>query len=181
MELTDPGVLVGPDGAVEVETALFSMLAGVPGSAVITIGVIVLIGVFFVTSADSGSLVMSMLATGGQAEPRRWVRVFFTLATALIALTLLFAGGLQALQTAAIAIALPFSLVMLAICWATVLAFRRELRAYDKAERAQLRDQIGAYYGLEVEEPTQRGVFGRIRRSRREQDGDRPQGVNSST
>lgn len=193
-ELSDPGALVGPDGGVEVQTALFSMLASVPGSAVVTVGVIVLIGVFFVTSADSGSLVMSMLATGGDAEPRRWVRVFFTLATALIALTLLFAGGLQALQTAAIAIALPFSLVMLAICWATVIAFRRELRAYDKAERAQLRDQIGAYYGLEVEEPTQRGVFGRrMRRSRRERDlavtapgaggsdGEPPQGVDSST
>lgn len=168
MELTDPGAVTGPGGAVEVETALFTMLAAVPGSSVITVGVIILIGVFFVTSADSGSLVMSMLATGGESEPRRWVRVFFTLATALIALTLLFAGGLQALQTAAIAIALPFSLVMLAICWATVLAFRREIRAYDKAEHEQLRDRIGAYYGLEVEEPTERGVFGRVRRLRRD-------------
>ncbi|MFB7891800.1 BCCT family transporter [Microbacterium sp. NPDC056044] len=167
LELTGQADLTGADGAVQVETALFSMLAEVPGSAIVTVGVIILIGIFFVTSADSGSLVMSMLATGGQAEPKRWVRVFFTLATALIALTLLFAGGLQALQTAAISIALPFSLVMIAICWATVIAFRREIRAYDKAERAQFRDQIGRYYGLEVEEPTQRGVFGRWRPRRR--------------
>ena len=52
------------------------------------------------------------------------------------------------------------SAVLLAICWATVVAFRRELRAYDKAERAQLRDSIGEHYGLEVEEPNQRGIFG---------------------
>jgi len=50
--------------------------------------------------------------------------------------------------------------VLLAICWATVVAFRREMKAYDKAERAQLRDSIGEHYGLEVEEPNQRGIFG---------------------
>lgn len=158
VELSGDMTFVGADGSVDVETALFTMLAGVPASAVVMVGFIILIGVFFVTSADSGSLVMSMLATGGESEPKRWVRVFFTLATAVIALALLFAGGLQALQTAAISIALPFSVVMIAICWATVVAFRRELRAYDRAERAQFRDQIGQYYGLEVEEPNERGV-----------------------
>jgi choline/glycine/proline betaine transport protein len=158
MELTGEAQLIGADGTVDVESALFTMLAHVPGSLVVVIGVIVLIGIFFVTSADSGALVMSMIATGGQEEPRRWVRVFFTLASSLIALALLFAGGLQALQTAAISIALPFSLVMLAICWATVVAFRRELKAYDRVRRAQFRDQIGEYYGLEVEEPNSRGL-----------------------
>ena len=161
MELTGRAQLIGADGEVNVQTALFSMLAEIPGSALATVGVVLIIGIFFVTSADSGALVMSMLATGGSEHPKRWVRVFFTLATALIALALLFAGGLEALQTAAIAIALPFSIVMLAICWATVLAFRRELRAYDRAERAQLRDQIGEYYGLEVEEPARRGILRR--------------------
>lgn len=165
LELTGQAQLTEPDGSVNVEAALFGMIAEVPGSAILTVGILVLIGVFFVTSADSGSLVMSMLATGGAANPRRWVRVFFTLASAFIALVLLFAGGLSALQTAAISIALPFSLVMLAMCWATILAFRRELRAYDRAERAQFRDHIGDYYGLEVEEPVQRGLFTRRRRS----------------
>jgi choline/glycine/proline betaine transport protein len=55
------------------------------------------------------------------------------------------------LQTAAILIALPFSVVMLLMCWATFLAFQRENRAYERAQRAQLMDQIGVYYGLEVE------------------------------
>lgn len=158
MELTGEAQLIGPDGTVDVESALFAMLANVPGSTIAIVGVIILIGIFFVTSADSGALVMSMIATGGQEQPRRWVRIFFTLASALIALALLFAGGLSALQTAAISIALPFSLVMLAICWATVVAFRRELRAYDRARRAQFRDQIGEHYGLEVEEPNERGL-----------------------
>lgn len=159
-ELTGTASLVGADGSVNVSTALFQMLQGVPGAVFLSIGFLVLIGIFFVTSADSGALVMGMIATGGEEEPKRWVRVFFTLATSLIAFALLLAGGLTALQAAAISIALPFSLVLLAICWATVVAFRRELRAYDKAERAQLRDSIGEHYGLEVEEPNQRGIFG---------------------
>ncbi|MFJ4159289.1 BCCT family transporter [Microbacterium testaceum] len=159
-ELTGTVQLVGADGAVNVSTALFQMLRSVPGSVVVSVGFLILIGIFFVTSADSGALVMGMIATGGEEEPKRWVRVFFTLATSLIAFALLLAGGLQALQTAAISIALPFSVVLLAICWATVVAFRREMKAYDKAERAQLRDSIGEHYGLEVEEPNQRGIFG---------------------
>ncbi len=101
---------------------------------------------------------MGMIATGGDAEPRRWVRVFFTLATAVLAIALLLAGGLAALQTAAITIALPFSIVMLLICWATVIAFRRERRVYDRAERAQLVEYVGEHYGLDVESGNEEGV-----------------------
>lgn len=157
-ELQQPGSLVGADGSVDVEGALFEMLAHVPGTAIVSVGVIILIGIFFITSADSGALVMSMIATGGDVEPKRWLRVFFTAITALLAISLLLAGGLQALQTAAIIIALPFSVVMLAICWSTAVAFTRERRAYEKARRAQFRDHIGEYYGLEVEESNEHGI-----------------------
>ncbi|MBN9211984.1 MAG: choline transporter [Microbacterium sp. 71-36] len=172
-ELTDSASFVGPDGTVDVSTALFQMLETVPGSVFLVVGFLLLIGIFFITSADSGALVMSMIATGGEEEPPRWTRVFFTLATSVIAFALLIAGGLTALQAAAISIALPFSLVLLAICWATVVAFRRELKAYDRAERARLRDQIAEHYGLEVEEANRRGIFGlpaRWRRHRAEHD-----------
>jgi len=84
--------------------------------------------------------------------------VFFVVITAALASALLLAGGLQALQTAAILIALPFSIVMLLMCWSTVLAFQRERRAYARAERAQFIERIGDHYGLEVEEPNERGV-----------------------
>lgn len=152
MELTNPGTLVGEDGTVELQGALFAMLAQIPGSQVLTIGVIILIGVFFITSADSGALVMGMLASGGQIHPARWVRVFFVVITALLAASLLLSGGLVALQTAAIIIALPFSVVMLLICWSTVLAFSRERRAYELARRAQLVDDIGDFYGLDADD-----------------------------
>ncbi|SDS11750.1 BCCT family transporter [Microterricola viridarii] len=152
MELANPGTLVGANGAVNLEGALFTMLAQIPGGQVITYGVILLIGLFFITSADSGALVMGMLATGGQIHPARWIRIFFTAITALLAIALLLTGGLKALQTAAIIIALPFSVVMLMICWSTVLAFSRERRAYVLARRAQLVDNIGDFYGLDPEE-----------------------------
>ncbi|WP_424464694.1 BCCT family transporter [Pseudoclavibacter helvolus] len=147
---------VQSDGSVDVEGALFQMLAELPGGAILTIGAIILIAIFFITSADSGALVMGMLATGGQVEPKHWVRAFFAIITSLLAVALLLAGGLNALQTAAISIALPFSIVLLLSCWATALAFAREKRAYERARRAALVDHIGDFYGLEVDEPVER-------------------------
>ncbi|MFE6965451.1 BCCT family transporter [Agromyces sp. NPDC057679] len=158
IEMADPGALTQPDGSVDVEGALFELVQYFPGAQALTVGVIILIGIFFVTSADSGALVMGMIATGGQLNPKRWIRTFFTAITAALAIALLLSGGLKALQTAAIIIALPFSVVMLLICWSTIIAFTRERRAYAKAERAQFVDHIGEYYGLEVEEPLERGL-----------------------
>jgi choline/glycine/proline betaine transport protein len=158
LELNDPGSMTLPDGTVDLEGSIFQLLSYFPGSVVLTVGVIILIAIFFVTSADSGALVMGMIATGGNQEPAKWVRTFFTLVTAVLAIALLLTGGLTALQTAAITIALPFSVVMLLMCWSTVVAFRRERRAYEHARRDAFVERIGDYYGLEVEEPDQRGV-----------------------
>lgn len=160
IELQTPGALLDAEGNVDLQGALFQMLEHVPGTQIVTIGVILLIGIFFVTSADSGALVMGMIATGGQQNPKRWIRTFFVAVTAALAIALLLAGGLTALQTAAITIALPFSVVMLLICWSTVVAFTRERRAYARAERAQLIDKIGDYYGLEVEARDAQGLLG---------------------
>lgn len=154
-ELSGQGGLVGPDGTVDASGALFAMLAQVPAGGLLTIGAILMIVIFFVTSADSGALVMGMIASGGDVEPKNWIRIFFTLATSLLASALLLSGGLEALKTAAIIIALPFSFVLILICWATYRAFSRESRAYDKAKRLAFVDHIGDFYGLEVEDPNQ--------------------------
>lgn len=160
VQLGGTGNLLEPDGSVNVSSALFDMLSYVPGSSVLTVGVILLITIFFVTSADSGALVMGMIATGGQVNPKKRVRTFFTVITAVLAIALLISGGLVALQTAAIIIALPFSIIMLLICWATIIAFSRERRAYERARRAQLVDHIGDFYNLEVEELSEHGILG---------------------
>lgn len=154
-ELSGKGGLVGPDGTVNAAGALFEMLAQVPAGGVLTIGAIIMIVIFFVTSADSGALVMGMIASGGDVEPKNWIRIFFTLVTALLASALLLSGGLEALKTAAIIIALPFSIVLILICWSTYRAFSRESRAYEKARRMAFVEHIGDFYGLEVEGPNE--------------------------
>lgn len=160
LELADPGTLTNAEGEVDLQGALFELLQHVPGAGIVSAGALLLIAIFFITSADSGALVMGMIATGGQQNPKRWIRTFFVLVTAALAIALLLAGGLTALQTAAITIALPFSIVMLLICWSTMVAFIRERRAYARAERAQLIDKIGDYYGLEVEARDETGLLG---------------------
>lgn len=150
--------LLRSDGTVDLDGSLFALLAHLPGTTFLTIGVIIIITIFFVTSADSGALVMGMIATGGDLEPRRWARVFFTLITAVLAIALLLSGGLKALQTAAIIIALPFSVVMLLMCWSTYIAFKREREAHDRAQRALLIERIGEHYGLEVEDQIEHGL-----------------------
>ncbi|QIS40813.1 BCCT family transporter [Clavibacter capsici] len=152
------GGLVGPRGEVDVEGSLFALLRDLPAGAVLTFGAILLVGVFFVTSSDSGSLVMAMIASGGDIEPRNALRVFFAILTALLAIALLLTGGLDALKTAAITTALPFSVVLILTCWSTAIAFTRERRAYDKAEREVLLERIGVHYGLEVDGPSERGI-----------------------
>lgn len=167
-EVSGQGGLVGADGTVDVEGALFGLLQDLPAGVVLTFGAIILIGIFFVTSSDSGSLVMAMIASGGDLEPKNWLRVFFALVTALLAIALLLTGGLDALKTAAITTALPFSVVLLLTCWSMVIAFRRERRAYDRAEREVLLEHVGAYYGLEVDGPAERtGGGGPLRALRR--------------
>lgn len=158
LELEEPGSMTLPDGTVDLEGSIFQLVSHFPGTTVLTIGVIILVTIFFVTSSDSGALVMGMIATGGDQEPAKWVRTFFTFVTALLAVALLLTGGLTALQTAAITIALPFSVVMLLMCWSTIVAFRRERHAYEHARRDAFVERIGDYYGLEVEGPDQRGV-----------------------
>lgn len=163
-ETDGSGGLVGADGSVDVEGSLFTLLGDLPAGTVLVFGAILLIGVFFVTSSDSGALVMAMIASGGDIEPKNWLRVFFAFVSALLAVALLLSGGLDALKTAAITTALPFSVVLLLTCWSTIIAFTRERRAYDKAEREVLLEHVGAYYGLEVEGPSERAprsAFGR--------------------
>ncbi len=137
-ELFGEGGLIAADGTVGTETALFTMLDAFPGGALVMGLTILLIATFFVTSADSGSLVVDMLASGGDIDPPKWSRVMWAVLAGAVAAALLSVGGggLTALQTAAIVIALPFSLVMIAMMFATVQAFRAEMIAARRLRKA---------------------------------------------
>lgn len=93
--------------------ALFKLYELLPLSSIVSFITVLLIITFFVTSSDSGSLVIDSLASGGVSNTPAWQRVFWASAEGAVAAALLLAGGLSALQTMTIASALPFSLIML--------------------------------------------------------------------
>ncbi|MFR9802499.1 BCCT family transporter [Pseudonocardia sp. RS010] len=145
-ELNGSGGLVGPDGSVDTDGALFGLLEGLPAGSVVAFGAVILIVLFFVTSSDSGSLVVDMLASGGETDPPVWSRVFWAAAEGLVAIGLLLAStegnALSALQTAAIVIAFPFSLVMLLMCVGLYREFRLERRTFLRIQRRQRRAEL---------------------------------------
>ncbi|MGP4031269.1 BCCT family transporter [Pseudarthrobacter sp. 1C304] len=151
-ELFGGGGLVGPDGTVDTEGALFGMLGGLPGGTILTIGAVLLIAIFFITSADSGALVMSMISTGGDVEPKNWIRIFWALSAAAVAIALLVANGLAAIQTAAILTAVPFSVVILMMCVATAKAFHQEHAMLMRAQRKLAREQLTAQVSEQVQD-----------------------------
>ncbi len=93
--------------------ALFEFYDRLPMSFFLSIITVFLIITFFVTSSDSGSLVVDSLASGGLLETPVWQRVFWAFLEGGIAAALLLAGGLSALQTMTIVSALPFGIIML--------------------------------------------------------------------
>ncbi|WP_324749732.1 BCCT family transporter [Sphingomonas sp. LY54] len=96
----------------DLSTALFKFLEYLPGTAITSTLAIILVGVFFVTSADSGSLVIDTLASGGAEQTPRWQRMFWCALLGATAALLLLAGGLGALQAATLMAALPFCFIM---------------------------------------------------------------------
>jgi choline/glycine/proline betaine transport protein len=92
--------------------ALFKMLDRLPMSGVVSFITVLLIITFFVTSSDSGSLVVDSLASGGHPNPPTWQRIFWASLEGIVAGSLLIGGGLTALQTMSITSALPFGLVL---------------------------------------------------------------------
>lgn len=113
-----------------VPLALFTFFEQFPLATVSSAIATLLVVTFFVTSADSAALVIDTITSAGVEETPAWRRVFWAVLTGAVAAVLLFAGGLRSLQTATIASALPFTVVMLAICYGLLKALRVEaLRA----------------------------------------------------
>ena len=108
------------------ELALFRMLEPLPLTGLLSAVSIVLIVIFFVTSSDSGSLVVDTIAAGGKLNTPVMQRVFWCVLEGLIAIALLLGGGLNSLQAAALVSGLPFALVLLGMTLTTWMELRRE-------------------------------------------------------
>ncbi|MBZ4023965.1 BCCT transporter [Rhodobacter sp. TJ_12] len=108
--------------------SLFAMLEGLPLSSITSVVAIVLVIVFFVTSSDSGSLVIDTITAGGKVDAPLPQRVFWATFEGAVAIALLIGGGLGALQAMVISTGLPFTVVLLLMCWAIVKGLQAEPR-----------------------------------------------------
>jgi len=108
------------------ELKLFQMLTQLPLTAITSFIGIVLVVVFFITSSDSGSLVIDTIAAGGKTNAPVIQRIFWASFEGAVAIALLLGGGLAALQAMAVSTGLPFTLVLLAACYAVVRGLMNE-------------------------------------------------------
>jgi len=137
MELFGNGGIIS---AVEtsIPTALYVMLDGLPGSVLSSALATIVVMTFFVTSSDSGSLVISILSSGGNPRPAITLRLFWSLLQGTVAAVLLLTGGLLGLQTAALTTALPFCIVLLIMCYSVAKGLKAEADANLTADTARI-------------------------------------------
>ncbi|WP_103528158.1 MULTISPECIES: BCCT family transporter [Streptomyces] len=157
------------------EAGLFGLLDALPLGTITSFVAIVLVMVYFVTSADSASLVMASLTSGGALHPRGWLVVTWGVLMSAVAAVLLVAGGLDALRSATILVALPFAVVMLLMCYALIKELRKDPGAGVSRNLPirGLRSAVRAMVGEAVDEQSTR--HRRLRRaadSTRERRGD---------
>ncbi|MEJ2764945.1 BCCT family transporter [Photobacterium sp. MCCC 1A19761] len=122
------GVL-GERGLTSVPLAMFEMFEALPFSSILSVIAIVLVLVFFITSSDSGSLVIDNITAGGKLDAPMPQRVFWALIEGAIAAVLLYVGGteaIEALQAGAVSTGLPFTIVLLLMCVSLIMGFRTE-------------------------------------------------------
>jgi len=110
------------------ELSLFAMLDSLPLSAITSTLGIVLVIVFFVTSSDSGSLVIDTITAGGKVDAPVSQRIFWCTFEGLVAISLLIGGGLTALQAMVISTGLPFTLILLVMCYCIIKGLMSEKR-----------------------------------------------------
>lgn len=125
-----------------VATALFEMLRNFPLTSVTSLAGIILVTFFFVTSSDSGSLVVDHLTSGGKLDSPVPQRVFWAIMEGVLAAVLLLGGGLGALQTASITTGLPFAVVLLIMCYSLYRGLSEDLEALEADE---LREKVGEF------------------------------------
>ncbi|MGD2053116.1 MAG: BCCT family transporter [Gammaproteobacteria bacterium] len=120
----------------DVATAMFVMLNHFPLAGVLSLAAVVLVTVFFVTSSDSGSLVVDHLTSGGKLDSPTPQRVFWAVMEGVIAAVLLIGGGLATLQTASVSTGLPFAIVLLIGVYSLYIGFSQEVYVENAVQKA---------------------------------------------
>ncbi|SIT00090.1 betaine/carnitine transporter, BCCT family [Roseivivax lentus] len=125
-QVVNDGYTGARDAALELQ--LFRMLAELPLAQITSFIGIILVIVFFVTSSDSGSLVIDTITAGGKVDAPVPQRVFWCIVEGAVAIALLLGGGLSSLQAMVISTGLPFTIVLLVMCFAIYAGLRSERR-----------------------------------------------------
>lgn len=129
----------------DVTSVLFLMLGELPLGQIASGVAILLIVVFFITSADSATFVLGMMSSDGDPDPKTWIKITWGVLQSTIAIILLLSGGLNGLQTASIVTSLPFALIIIGMCVALLRCLKEEdriHRAREKKRRKKLDELI---------------------------------------
>ena len=140
------GVPIAAAVSADVSTALFALFQALPWGAVMSFVATILVLIFFVTSGDSAALVLGMMSTGGNENPSSRIKVVWGVLISGIAISLLLAGGVKAVQTATIVFALPFTAVILLMALALWRGVKEDWEAEDRRDRAlrrRMREMVG--------------------------------------
>ena len=122
---------LGENGLTDVPMAMFQMFDALPMAQVLSFIAIVLVLVFFITSSDSGSLVIDSITAGGKVDAPVPQRIFWATIEGAIAAALVWIGGteaIEALQAGAVSTGLPFTIVLIFMCISLLLGLRTEPR-----------------------------------------------------
>ena len=122
--LVSPGLIEAVQA--DFGSAIFKLIESYPLAQPVTLMIVIMIVLWFVTSSDSASFVIDMLTAGGDTNPPKIQRLFWATTEGIIAAILLAAGGLSALQAAAIVAGLPFALVVFAMMYALLRGLSRD-------------------------------------------------------
>lgn len=131
-------------------TATFTMLDSLPLEAVSGLLITLLVVTFFVTSSDSGSLVIDHITSGGKHDAPKIQRIFWAIAEGAVAAALLYVGGLDALRTASIATGLPFALVLCLACYTVYRGLDNEYEILKSKQFTERIDNISEKDGVSV-------------------------------
>lgn len=127
------------------EEQLFNLLHALPGGYVMGVFALILLGTFFITSADSASTVMASMTQSGKTEAKPWLAAMWGLATAFVGLTLLISGGsdaLNSLQSVTIVAATPFLFILIVLMFAIVKDMSNDTIYLDKKEQERFARQL---------------------------------------
>ncbi|HLR65203.1 MAG TPA: BCCT family transporter [Pseudogracilibacillus sp.] len=145
-----------------VELSLFAMLEHLPLSAITSVIGVILIFIFFITSADSATYVLSSMTTRGSLMPPMKIKIIWGLLIAGTASILLITGdgGLDALQTASLIAALPFAIVMIFLIISLLMMFNRDYKLYRRQQASEERETVKEEFRDEFLEDITEEVIG---------------------